>query len=140
MKYRLMMAIAGVVGFAVVAGAQVESDNQPDWYVAPGMGLLLFEGDQEVENGFQVNVRLGRDVSEWWSIEGMILMAPSLDENFRTDFDGTEISRLDEANDFAGVDSTSAFGLAVEGIFHFTRWDRLDPFLAIGGGDGNIAG
>ncbi len=59
MKHSLMMAIAGVMGVAVVAGAQVESDNQPDWYVAPGAGLLLFEGDQEVENGYQLNVDRG---------------------------------------------------------------------------------
>ena len=134
MKYRLMMALVGVMSIAAVAGAQVESDNQPDWYVSPAIGLLVFEGDQEVENGLQFNVRVGRDVSEWWSLEGMIFVAPRLDENFRTDFDGTEVSRLDEANDFSGVDSTSAIGLALEGLFHFTRWDRLDPFLAIGGG------
>jgi outer membrane protein OmpA-like peptidoglycan-associated protein len=135
MKYRLMAALAGVVSVAALAGAQVESDNQADWYVAPGIGLLIFEGDQEVENGIQFNVRVGRDVSEWWSLEGMLLVAPRLDENFRTDFtSGEEISRLDEANDKSGVDSTSAIGLALEGLFHFTRWDRLDPFLAIGGG------
>ncbi len=63
-----------------------------------------------------------------------MLLAPSLDENFRTDFDGSEVSRLQEIPGNEGVDSTSAFGLAVEGLFHFTRWDRLDPFLAIGGG------
>jgi outer membrane protein OmpA-like peptidoglycan-associated protein len=134
MKKYLTMAIAGVMSFAVVAAAQVESDNQPDWYVAPAIGLLLFEGDQEVENGMQLNVRVGRDVTEWWSLEGMILVAPSLDENFRLDYDGSVVSRLQEIPGNEGVDSTSAFGLALEGIFHFTRWDRLDPFLAIGGG------
>lgn len=135
MKNCLLMAIVAVVGMATLAGAQVESDNQANWYVAPGVGLLLFEGDQEVEDGLQMNVRAGRDVTEWWSIEAMVLVAPALDENFRKDFrTGAQVSRLDQANDFAGVDSTSAFGLTLEGIFHFTRWDRLDPFLAIGGG------
>jgi len=134
MKHCLMMAVAGVMSFAVMAGAQVESDNQAYWYVAPGAGLLMFEGDQEVENGFQVNVRLGRDLTEWWSLEGMFLVAPRLEGNYSDDFRGGEISRLEAVDGNDGVDSTSAIGLALEGIFHFTRWDRFDPFLAIGGG------
>jgi outer membrane protein OmpA-like peptidoglycan-associated protein len=31
-------------------------------------------------------------------------------------------------------DSTYQLGLAVDGLFHFTRWERLDPFLAVGVG------
>ncbi len=134
MKYRLMMVMVGVVSLAVVARAQVESDNQANWYVAPSLGLLLFEGDQEVENGYQVNVRVGRDLTEWWSLEGMFLLAPSLDGNYSDDFENGQRSRLEAVDGNDGVDSTSAIGLALEGIFHFTRWDRLDPFLAIGGG------
>ncbi|MBT7069201.1 MAG: OmpA family protein [Verrucomicrobia bacterium] len=135
MNNRLISGVVAVMCMAGVVSAQVESDNQAHWYVSPAIGLLMFEGDQEVENGIQGNIRLGYDLTEWWSIEGMILVAPTLDENFRTEFGtGAEISRLDEANDMAGVHSTSAIGLAVEGLFHFTRWDRLDPFLAIGAG------
>ncbi|NQU40468.1 MAG: OmpA family protein [Lentisphaerae bacterium] len=129
------LVVAGVLCFGGLLRAQVESDNQARWYVSPSLGVLAFEGDQEVDGGLQGNIRLGYDVSEWWSIEGMLLVAPTLDENFRTEYGtGAKISRLQEVPGNAGVDSTSAFALSFEGLFHFTRWDRLDPFLAIGAG------
>jgi outer membrane protein OmpA-like peptidoglycan-associated protein/opacity protein-like surface antigen len=135
MKQGLMMGAVAMLCMAGMVRAQVESDNQARWYVSPSLGMLLFEGDEEVESGYEMNVKLGYDLTEWWSIEGMLLTAPTLDENFRIDYlTGEQISRLQEIEGNEGVDSTSAIGLAVDGLFHFTRWDRLDPFLAIGVG------
>ena len=33
-----------------------------------------------------------------------------------------------------GFGDTYALNMAIDGLFHFTRWERLDPYLALGGG------
>jgi outer membrane protein OmpA-like peptidoglycan-associated protein len=53
-----------------------------------------------------------------------------LDENFRNE-SGKKISRLYET---AGVHDTSALKFFGDGLFHFTRWERLDPYLSLGVG------
>ena len=102
------------------------------WYVSPFIGQLNYEGDEEVKDGFLFGARLGYDYSEWWSIEGGLYIAPKLDENFRNSY-GKRISRLEETAG-EGVHDAAAFGVFIEGLFHFTRWERLDPYLSLGGG------
>jgi outer membrane protein OmpA-like peptidoglycan-associated protein len=95
-------------------------------------GLLQFEGDEQVKDGFLAAVHLGYDATEWWSWEGVLSVAPQLDENFRTEWrTGEQVSRLQES---AGVSETEAVGLALDGLYHFTRWERLDPYLSLGVG------
>jgi outer membrane protein OmpA-like peptidoglycan-associated protein len=73
---------------------------------------------------------LGYDYGEWWSFEGALGIAPNLDENFRNSY-GERISILYEN---AGVHSTWALRPSLDALFHFTRWERLDPFLTLGVG------
>lgn len=111
--------------------AQEESDYAR-WYFSPGIGIVNFEGDEPLQDGFILNLRLGYDWSEWWSFEGGLLLAPSLDENF-VGVDGGGQRSLAQP-DVAGFGSTwmsTVYGL---GLFHFTRWERLDPY--VGGGLG----
>ncbi len=121
--------------------AQVEDSIEAKWYAGAGLGYLNYEGDQVLEDGAFISGRVGYDWNEWWSIEGMLFLAPSLDENFVGDtyFDPAtgqdvkrEVSQAPQGEQ--GFGSTFAFGTIVDALFHFTRWERIDPFLAVGGG------
>jgi outer membrane protein OmpA-like peptidoglycan-associated protein/opacity protein-like surface antigen len=117
-------AVVGVSGSVVAQEQAIESL----WYGNVGLGVMQFEGDEPVQDGMVLSGRLGYDLNEWWSIEGSLVYAPTLDENFRDSY-GEQVSRLYET---AGVHETSALGFAVDALFHFTRWERLDPYLSLG--------
>ena len=124
-----------VVGLLLARPARADEEGHvPLWYVCAGIGQVNFEGDMVVEDGMLLNIRLGYDYSEEWSFEGVLTLAPGLDENFRTDFDtGREISRLQEVAG-AGVDGADMYALAFDALYHFTRWDRVDPYVSLGVG------
>lgn len=120
---------------------QAEPVNEAPWYVSAGLGLMDYEGDEDVDDGVLGVVRLGYDYNTWWTIEGVFSLAPYLDENFvgvttlvdpatgEASFE--KVSRLYRG---AGVHNTYAFGLAVDGLCHFTPWKRVDPYLSLGAG------
>ncbi len=120
-------------GFLAVAGAQGMEDEIPiedRWYFSPSLGIMLFEGDEELNDGFQGTFRVGYEHSQWWSYEIGLTLAPYLRENFRRDADtGERVSRLEEAT---GASSSYAIGLFGDALYHFTRWERLDPYLVLG--------
>jgi len=126
---------AGVVLAVLALHAPTARAEEPavfPWYVSPSIGRLDYEGDEPVRDALAANLRLGCDGAEWWSVEGTLMIVPYLDEQFRTDWEtGRKISRLYEE---AGVHSTWAVGLAVDGLYHFSRWERLDPYLTVGAG------
>ncbi len=125
----IMSAVAVFMGAAQLLAQEESIDAK--WYGNIGIGMIGYEGDEELEDGWLGTIRLGYDYNEWWSFECGMAIAPSLDENFRTDEEGNEISRLYEV---AGVHETFAVDMFVDALFHFTRWDRLDPYLAFGSG------
>ncbi len=103
-------------------------DEQPDEarsYISLGLGQVQFEGDEEVKDSFISVLRLGYDYSDRWSFEGSLLWAPVLDANPIETSEGTLREGLQ------GEDTWSV-GLAFDALFHFTRFERLDPFLAAG--------
>ena len=130
---------AAVLAFAC---GQLRADEEEDfskWYFSPAVGGVLFEGDQPLEDGIELNFRLGYDLNEWWSIEGGLSVAPKLDENFV----GHEWDKTTGRPLPAGTKKSESFGTTDFGdtylispyadlLFHFTRWERLDPFLAGG--------
>lgn len=126
-------AMAAVLLLPAVGRGQ-EVPIEARWYVSAGLGAVSFEGDEELQNGVLGTIRLGYEYSEWWSFEGGLSIAPYLKENFRFDLPTqTRISRLEEsAGD--GVNDTYALGLSLDALFHFTRWERLDPYLTLGVG------
>lgn len=105
-----------------------EEPYEHPYYISGRLGALTFEGDEEVENGFNALVSLGYDYSERWSFEAFLGLAPSLDGNTRNSF-GTVINRLEEKT---GEDSTWAATLGVDALLHVTRWERVDPYLSLG--------
>ncbi|MCX7590516.1 MAG: OmpA family protein, partial [Kiritimatiellae bacterium] len=134
---RLMVLAVGLCGWLATArgaGNVVEESGEAKWYVSVSPGALVFEGDEEVESGFQLTTRLGYDYSDWWSFEASLMIAPRLDENKRFDLEtGQWVSRLEETAG-PGVHDTWALGLGVDGLFHFTRWERFWPYLTLGAG------
>ena len=138
--YRLTsMARVGIflVAMGTLPAAPARADEEghvPLWYVCGGVGQVNFEGDQVVRDGFVATVRVGYDYSDEWSFEGVLAIAPGLDENFRTDWaTGLKISRLREVAG-AGVTSADMYALGFDALYHFTRWDRVDPYLTLGVG------
>ncbi len=143
MKY-MRLLLSAVIVMCAVSGysqlAKTESGEPVNWYGELGIGNYNYEGNQMFEDAFVLTGRIGYDFNEWWSIEGMLAFTPSLDENF------TGQVYLDENGNYAerpvsqapageaGFGSTFLFDTAIDGVFHFTRWKRVDPFLSVGGG------
>ena len=122
--------ICSVFAVSHAWGVEDELPIEARWYFSPGLGVLRFEGDEELQSGVQATFRIGYEHTQWWSYEAGIFLAPSLSENFRIDTDsGERISRLEEAT---GASSSYALGLFGDALYHFTRWERLDPYLVLG--------
>ena len=118
-----------------------EAEDYARWYFSPGIGFYVTEGDQPLKDGLEVDFRLGYDLNEWWSLEGGLLWAPKLDEQFdknldRQNPDGswTRIARPTSHSRGKDkyFDDTWMLEVYADLLFHFTRWERLDPYLAGG--------
>ncbi|MDA3927310.1 MAG: outer membrane beta-barrel protein [Kiritimatiellae bacterium] len=94
-------------------------DQTSRWYLSPGVGMLFFEGNQPVDNGLNMVLRLGYDVTEHWSTELGVSWAPNITDN----------------NGF-GCKAQNVNGFFLDGLYHFDRFERFDPYLA--GGFGNF--
>ena len=108
-----------------------EIPEEARWYTTFGLGHIQYEGDEAVKDGVIIHGRLGYDYSEWWGIELAGFLAPSLDVQTVGFTEPGQATVEKRRGDF---ESTHALGLAVDGLFHFTRWERLDPYLTVGGG------
>ncbi|MBN2302717.1 MAG: OmpA family protein [Lentisphaerae bacterium] len=114
-----MIGIVATIGVANSALAQEpaqETGAIHPWYLGVSSGMLDFQGDQSVSDSIGMFVGLGYDYSDRWTFEGKLQLAPSLDV---TRTDGTSFN-------------TYGAGLSFDGLFHFTRWERLDPYMAAG--------
>lgn len=143
MTVRQWFAAAGCAvlafGTMMVQPAAVRAEElalDAPWYVTLGAGSIEYEGDEELKDGFYGITRLGYDYNEWWGLEGSFTYAPDLNAN---DVGFTEIDPdtgevVTGRRRLADVDDTWGAGLAMDGLFHFTRWDRVDPYLTLGAG------
>jgi len=102
------------------AAATIELGNEAPWYFSPALGVVDFEGDQEYSDGLFLSARLGYDFNDRWTFEAEASLAPLIDSN--------RVSGR-PAPDW---NDTQILALALDGLFHFTRWERLDPYLAAG--------
>ena len=130
-----LMVVVFALGSVVAAGespAGGEFADEALWYGSAGLGHMQYEGDEKVKDGAMVVGRLGYDYSETWGLEAALSLAPNLRVNTvgHTTPDG-QYNADEPRGDFS---STYAVGLAIDGLFHFTRWKRLDPYLTLGAG------
>ncbi len=138
------LALSALAAVCVCSSLRAEeAEDYARWYFSPGIGFYVTEGDQPLKDGLEVDFRLGYDLNEWWSLEGGLLYAPSLDEQFdenlnRQNRDGSWSRIKHPTSHSRGKDAYfgDTWMLEVYGdlLFHFTRWERLDPY--IGGGVG----
>ena len=128
------LAVATMVA-AMACTARAEDEDYARWYFSPRVGGILFEGDEPLKDGFVLDLSLGYDFNEWWSAEVGWLFAPRLDENTHVSYKG---GRPHEASNSRGDDSdfgdTWMTSFYLDALFHFTRWELLDPYLAGGVG------
>ena len=139
MKYSRLLAwtvgaglAAGLFMRAVPAGAQEKGDEHP-WSLSLSAGRVNFEGDFVTRSGFISTARIDYDLNEWWTLEGSVFLMPVLKgaKYFHQNTDGSwvEVDRLVEQS---GVTQTWGGGGAFDGLFHFTPWKRVDPYLSLG--------
>ncbi len=136
-KIGKLAAVAGiscVLLGATAAWAQQEEavagEAHAPWYVSLNGGIIHYEGDEAVKDGFAGSLRLGYDYSPRWSFEGVATYIPKLDRNEVYDYaTGVPVPRK-------GLDGedTFALGAAVDALFHLRNMDNqhFDPYL-IGG-------
>ena len=144
----MALAVASTVSGSFAqekTGSQENNEilENPDfgrWYISPGIGWYNAEGDEPIKDGFYLTVRLGYDYNEWWTLEGSLLVAPSLDENLGgyTTKENGEWKDLDSRKSYskgaAGFDSTWMTQIFGDALFHLSRFDRIDPYLTFGTG------
>ncbi|HNX33773.1 MAG TPA: outer membrane beta-barrel protein [Kiritimatiellia bacterium] len=113
----------GLLGSFLCSNAEnaKELADSPRWYVSPGVGMMFFEGNQPTDEGLNMVLRLGYDISDHWSAEVGGTWAPNISGNGGAD-----------ANN--GVDNQSISGAFIDGMYHFNRFNRLDPYLTAGAG------
>ena len=139
--------MAALLAMTVVSGAFAQEQQLEErsdfgrWYISPGIGMANFEGDEPLEDGFYLTVRLGYDYDEWWTLEGSLVFAPKLDENLGgyayKDENGVWKNH-DKPYSYSKGDKyfedTWMAQLYGDALFHFTRMDKLDPYLTAGAG------
>jgi outer membrane protein OmpA-like peptidoglycan-associated protein len=89
--------------------------DAPRWYVNPGIGMIFPEGNQAIDEGLNLNLRLGYDLTDHWSVETEASFAPNMTNNERWT---QKKQRM--------------YGLGVDALYHFDRYSRFDPFLSAG--------
>lgn len=130
MKKVLLWAI---ICFAGVSTTFAEGENElgdsPRWYVSPGVGMMFFEGNQAVDEGLNMLLRLGYDFSYHWSWEIGASWAPNITSNGRDGKD--DAGRGGHSYTQSGQD---VVGLFSDILYHFDRYNRFDPYLSAGFG------
>ena len=110
--------ILSAVAAAGILCSQVKADelvDAPRWYVNPGIGMIFPEGNQAIDEGLNLNLRLGYDLTDHWSVETEASFAPNMTNNERWT---QKKQRM--------------YGLGVDALYHFDRYSRFDPFLSAG--------
>lgn len=131
-----VLTIAAALLICLTSAARVTAQEEEavthPWNVSLSGGSIQFEGDEAVDMSAVIEAHVGYDLCDQLTVEGILSLIPHLNENYRTEWStGERVSRLREN---AGVSHTTAVGAAVEGQYHFSRWERFDPYLAAGAG------
>ena len=157
MKFQnfLLTGIAAAAAVAVTASAadsaateelEMEPNDVARWYLSPGLGWANFEGDEPLKDGFYLTLRLGYDINQWWSVEGGCAYAPTLDENTHGRLIDGRYYYEDESGQYRGhknqvsrskgkdknFEDTWMAQAYVDFLFHFSTWERLDPYIGFG--------
>lgn len=138
-KRVLLSAVFALVGGIGFGGLQsvAETGTEHPWGVGGTVGWRDFEGEEILLDAGNISAHVSYDYSERWTIEGVLQIYPSLEGNTRTDWaTGKIINRLEERTGGPGDGdkNTWAAGVSLEGLYHLTRWKRVDPYFVAGAG------
>lgn len=120
----------GMIASVATARAAVEESNAHPWNVTVSAGRIDMEGDFATKDGFISTLRLGYDYSDWWTFEGGIFVAPVLKgQTIKGHYnDDGSYERTKPLAD----GETTGYGATLDALFHFTPWERVDPYLTLG--------
>jgi OOP family OmpA-OmpF porin len=115
-KNILTMAIAASLGMAALS-ASAEDMYRGAWYAVPGATYMDTDNDLGAKDGPGIFLKLGKELSERWDIQG-----------------GINYNRASEDTGIAGVDGRyNQTTIAVDALYMFSR-DKFRPFLLAGVG------
>jgi len=113
-KNIISIAVATTLGLAAFAAA-AEDMYRGAWYAVPGLSYMDTDGDLEADNGGGAFIKLGKELSPSWDIQG-----------------GLGYNRADEDTGIAGVGGRyKQTTLGVDALYMFSR-DKFRPFLLAG--------
>jgi len=115
---------AGVMFPCLLQAEEGDLFDRAPWYVQLGPGFMKFEGDEEVEDGFFLDARLGHSFNPYWALELDLNFLPSLDP------------RTFDDDRFALSDSIWGFRSSLDLLLHLRNTEDLhfDPYLSAGVG------
>lgn len=110
------------------AGAERDLFEEAPWYLGVGGGYIQYEGDQPVNPGGYLSLRLGYDFNSFFSLEGGLDLMPNLSA---TDDTPSHPNQLRQD----GKSGTSAEAVKLDALFHLRNTKDLhwDPYLSVGG-------
>lgn len=113
-KNILTIAVAATLGMSALSAA-AEDMYRGAWYAVPGMSYMDTDNNLGAKNGGGVFLKLGKELSEHWDIQG-----------------GINYNRASEDTGIAGVDGRyKQTTLGIDALYMFSR-DKFRPFLLAG--------
>lgn len=115
MKKNLVnLAVAATLGFAAFS-ATADDMYRGAWYLVPGISGMETDGDLEAKDGGGISLKLGKELSEKWDIQG-----------------GIGYNRASEDLGIPGAGGRyKQTTLGVDALYMFSR-DKFRPFLLAG--------
>ncbi len=142
MKYGRFLSYVVVAGLAIgllAKASPVQAEEKGDRHpfsISVMPGFLDLEGDFATKDGFIGSVKLGYELNDWWSFEGGVFLAPTLDAQYtprqRADGSWYNENLLATQTGTADASSTTGYGLTADVLFHPAPWKRVDPYLTLG--------
>jgi len=118
---RFVLAATAGVFVSCAATAQEKSDIG-NWYVSPGIGVLVFEGNEPANPGGIGLLRVGYEATDHLTFEFGGLYGPRFTKSDQSKY-GPETFKPAEA-----------WGAFSDVLYHFNRWERWDPYVSVGVG------
>jgi len=100
----------------IVSAFAGELTDASRWYVSPAAGVLFSDGNQKTDDAFNMLLRFGYDISDHWSAEAGASWAPNMPVN----------------DPLVNKGAQNIHGALIDGLYHFNRYERWDPYL-VGG-------
>lgn len=126
-------AKAQSTGAALYQDGSTLFDYSP-WYFSFGLGQANFEGDEEVEDGNLINLRLGYNFNSRVALEGLLDVMPSLEG--RSGLNPNRIRLGGNTGTEPTADDTWAARVALDAFYHLRSFENLrwDPYVGLGAG------